>query len=224
MVNPHPSESPRENLARIQRFPALFASSFHKDQLGPRRKELPKKAELTDYLPAGLAWRFLGMAFDFHHSHIQLNPFRIMSHRFFGFLQRVKHINRNSAPVIHLQYFIFCRQIGIRNGHCNGTTARGTTRLPASTLVRGFDSGFTRRAGEGNRHGRSPKNPVAAVWAGVNGRYFHVTSLLPQRRLRRRQPRNRHPERAAAHIIEPDPMAELHRVRFAAVFAADADF
>src|SRR5262245_2748387 len=39
--------------------------------------------------------------------------------------------------------------------------------------------------------------------------------LLPrlQRRLRRRQPRDRHAERRAAHVIQPDLVAELDTVR-----------
>src|SRR5256885_1213299 len=48
--------------------------------------------------------------------------------------------------------------------------------------------------------------------------------LLPlQRRLRRGEARDRHAERAARHVIQPDPVAELHAVRVAAVLAADAD-
>ena len=52
---------------------------------------------------------------------------------------------------------------------------------------------------------------------------FRTGSSLPQRRLRRRQAGDRHAERAAADVIQPDLVAELDRVRVAAVLAADAD-
>src|SRR5579884_3452668 len=62
---------------------------------------------------------------------------------------------------------------------------------------------------------------------GCNGRPCSRGGLstfsLPQRRLRRRQAGDRHAERRAAHVVQPDPVAELHRVRLAAVLAADAD-
>ena len=48
--------------------------------------------------------------------------------------------------------------------------------------------------------------------------------LFLDRRLRRRQSRHRHAERRAAHISQAGAVAELHRVRVAAVFAADAEF
>src|SRR5438477_13076943 len=49
-------------------------------------------------------------------------------------------------------------------------------------------------------------------------------TLLLQRRLRRRQPRDRHPEWTAAHVVEADLVAELDGIGLAAVLAADADF
>src|SRR5262245_40346280 len=48
--------------------------------------------------------------------------------------------------------------------------------------------------------------------------------LLLQRRLRRRQPGDRHAEGTAADVVEPDFVAEFYAVGLAAVFAADADF
>ena len=50
---------------------------------------------------------------------------------------------------------------------------------------------------------------------------FHTR--LRQRRLRRGQARERHPERRARHVVEPDAVAEGDRSRFAAVLAADAE-
>src|SRR5690242_8115468 len=47
--------------------------------------------------------------------------------------------------------------------------------------------------------------------------------LFRQRRLRRRQPGDRHPEWTAAHIVQADLVTELHRVWVAALLAADAD-
>src|SRR5262249_59017394 len=44
-----------------------------------------------------------------------------------------------------------------------------------------------------------------------------------QRRLRRRQAGDRHAERRATHVIQPNLVTELHAVRLAAVLAADAD-
>src|SRR6185436_16592734 len=48
-------------------------------------------------------------------------------------------------------------------------------------------------------------------------------SLLPQRRLGRRQPRDRDSERRARHVVELDLMAERDRGWVAAVLAADAN-
>src|SRR5438132_1580616 len=44
---------------------------------------------------------------------------------------------------------------------------------------------------------------------------------LLQRRLRRREPCERHPEGRAADVIQPEPVAELDRRRLTAVLAAD---
>jgi len=52
---------------------------------------------------------------------------------------------------------------------------------------------------------------------------YRRSSLFPKCRLRRRQAGNRHAERRATHIVQPDPVAELHAVRLAAVLTADAD-
>src|SRR6476646_11146887 len=46
---------------------------------------------------------------------------------------------------------------------------------------------------------------------------------LLQRRLRRREACERDAIGRAAHVVEPDPMAELHRRRLAAVLTADAE-
>src|SRR5262249_16543658 len=46
---------------------------------------------------------------------------------------------------------------------------------------------------------------------------------LAERGLRRGEPRDRHPERRARHVIEPDLVAEGDRSGVAAVLAADAD-
>src|SRR5260221_10972300 len=45
---------------------------------------------------------------------------------------------------------------------------------------------------------------------------------LLDRRMRRRQPRDRHAERRAAHVVQSNAVAELNGARVAAVFAADA--
>src|SRR6185437_6537731 len=42
-------------------------------------------------------------------------------------------------------------------------------------------------------------------------------------RLRCREPCRQQPERRAAYVVEPDPVAELDGLRIAAMFAADAD-
>src|SRR5258707_5575403 len=47
--------------------------------------------------------------------------------------------------------------------------------------------------------------------------------LLAERGLRRGEPRDRHAERRAGHVVEPDLMAERDRGGIAAVLAADAD-
>src|SRR5947207_14791325 len=47
--------------------------------------------------------------------------------------------------------------------------------------------------------------------------------LLAERGLRRGEPRDRHAERRARHVVEPDLVAEHDRSRIAAVLAADAD-
>src|SRR5262249_42960556 len=47
--------------------------------------------------------------------------------------------------------------------------------------------------------------------------------LILERRLRRRQPRDRHPIRPATDIVEASAMEELDRVGVAAMLAADTD-
>src|SRR3954454_16387093 len=46
---------------------------------------------------------------------------------------------------------------------------------------------------------------------------------LAERGLRGGEPRDRHAERRARHVVEPDLVAERDRSRIAAVLAADAD-
>src|SRR5665647_1277781 len=41
--------------------------------------------------------------------------------------------------------------------------------------------------------------------------------------LRRREPRERDAVRRAAHVVEPEPVAELDRARLSSVLAADAE-
>src|SRR5258708_4892732 len=53
--------------------------------------------------------------------------------------------------------------------------------------------------------------------SGLAGRGFSG------RRLRGRKPGDRHPERRARDIVEPDLMAERDRARIATMLAADAD-
>ena len=50
-----------------------------------------------------------------------------------------------------------------------------------------------------------------------------VPDLHRQRRLRRREPRDRHAVRRAAHVVEADLVEEVDRRRVAAVLAADAE-
>src|SRR5436305_15253870 len=50
-----------------------------------------------------------------------------------------------------------------------------------------------------------------------------LETLLLQRRLRRRKPRDRQAVRRAGHIVEADLVTELDRRRVAAVLAADAE-
>src|SRR5688572_2566710 len=60
--------------------------------------------------------------------------------------------------------------------------------------------------------------------AGVpDSRELTITDRRRQSRLRGGQPRDRHPERGAADVVEPDLVTELDRARLAAVLAADAD-
>jgi len=47
--------------------------------------------------------------------------------------------------------------------------------------------------------------------------------LISKNRLRGREPRNRNAIRRAAHVVEAYVVTEHHRLRLAAVFAADAD-
>src|SRR5579863_3795418 len=49
-------------------------------------------------------------------------------------------------------------------------------------------------------------------------------AILRDRRLGRRQKRDRHPVRRAGNVIHPHAVAELHRAGIPAVLAADADF
>src|SRR5262249_52933159 len=49
------------------------------------------------------------------------------------------------------------------------------------------------------------------------------TSALTERRLRGREPRDRHPERRAGHVIKTDLVAERDRGRITAMLAADAE-
>src|SRR3972149_2855851 len=55
------------------------------------------------------------------------------------------------------------------------------------------------------------------------GRLF-VARHRAEGRLRRRQPRDRHAERRAAHVVQAGHVAKLDRRGIAAVLAADADF
>src|SRR3546814_5803575 len=50
-----------------------------------------------------------------------------------------------------------------------------------------------------------------------------LSSTLLQRRLRRREPRDRHAVRRRADVIEPQPLAKPDRGRVAAMLAADAE-
>src|SRR5205085_1517449 len=47
--------------------------------------------------------------------------------------------------------------------------------------------------------------------------------LTLERRLRRGEPRDRHPERRARYVVQAAAVEEPHRARFAAMLAADTD-
>src|SRR4029077_14300383 len=63
--------------------------------------------------------------------------------------------------------------------------------------------------------------PIASCpLSAVSGR---ARGILAERSLRGGEPRDRHAERRARHVIEPDLVAERNRCRIAAVLAADAE-
>ena len=61
----------------------------------------------------------------------------------------------------------------------------------------------------------------SARWRGQSQRVSIHGPPGGQRRLGGRQPRDRNPERGAAHVVHAQPVAEGHRRRLAAVLAAD---
>src|SRR5260221_8584791 len=63
----------------------------------------------------------------------------------------------------------------------------------------------------------SPPTPAAAQGSRLAGR------ALAERRLRGREPGDRHPERRARDVVEADLVTERDRARVAAMLAADAD-
>src|ERR1700754_2599032 len=63
--------------------------------------------------------------------------------------------------------------------------------------------------------GRPPLEVLEAVVPAVAG--------MDDRRLGGGDPRNRHPERRARHVVQPGLVEELDRLRGAAVLAADAE-
>src|SRR4051794_31286337 len=73
----------------------------------------------------------------------------------------------------------------------------------------------------------SSKTWVPGASLGMTGFFFQAPRLprrgLAERGLRRGEPRDRHAVGRAGDVIQPDLMAERHRGRIAAVFAADAD-
>ncbi len=77
---------------------------------------------------------------------------------------------------------------------------------------------------DGECHIIGPRRPAGN---GGAGRCAHRTLssrlALPQRGLRRRETRDRHPGRRARDVVEPGLVAEADRLRLPAVLAADAD-
>src|SRR3954469_15875594 len=70
-----------------------------------------------------------------------------------------------------------------------------------------------------------PQSGAALAWSSDEDNLFlllFARSRFFDGSLGGGQSRDWHPERRAAHIGEPDAMAELHAARFATVFAADA--
>src|SRR4051794_25201714 len=88
-------------------------------------------------------------------------------------------------------------------------TAAPTTRpirLPSRTPTR---HGYHVRLTAGGAWGQRPTSAAGPP--------------SPQRRAPRLEPRDRHPERRAGHVVQPRLVEEVHRVRIAPVLPADAE-
>src|SRR4051812_35624261 len=66
-----------------------------------------------------------------------------------------------------------------------------------------------------------PLPSIKSSYLATGGDVLRVRAF-GQRRLRRREPGERDAIRRAAHVVEPEPVAERNRLRLAAVLAADA--
>src|SRR5690606_17885386 len=68
-----------------------------------------------------------------------------------------------------------------------------------------------------------PKRLIVQFRIVPSDRFLLLPVRLGDRRLSRREPRDWHPEGAAAHVVEADLVAEVDARRVAAVLAADAE-
>src|SRR5262245_17448459 len=92
---------------------------------------------------------------------------------------------------------------------------RTTSLLPNARSAPGSSSASVKRPPRRGPQPDSGAAPLALPSIALRRRAAH-------RRLRGRELRDRHAERRAGHVVQPDPVAELHARRVAAVLAADA--
>src|SRR5581483_8119773 len=92
----------------------------------------------------------------------------------------------------------------------------------ARSGTRGSRRGRTRRRPRVPHDGRPPTARTSSGPLASGGDVLGPVRFL-QHRLRSREPCEGHAVGRAADVVEPEPVAELHRLRVAAVLAADAE-
>ena len=105
--------------------------------------------------------------------------------------------------------------LGEVSGAATETRASAEIVLSASQTVESAVSNLRGEVEDFQESGRLGGKPCSKLGLVDGG--------FAERGLRRREPRDRHAERRARHVIELDLMAERDRSRVAAMFAADAD-